>query len=576
MAKGSRKPNIIILLLTVVIAIGSIATITQVVQQQSVLSGIESTNVFLEDFELPTNADNDPVQQIIIQETPLEFEGSTQDQISQFLETIGLAQTETLGVEATIELIDANRESDIQSAFVKIQPLEPELVIVSPDEPIPPERLFIDTDFSVQLADNGINYHQFTGWDVIRAGNVGINVFIGGCEGIENHNGKCARVDGSRRDTTREHNTSTFYGIVKDINISDWTKEGELILRFDYGCSLVSGSEIFAVAQGDTTQKLPLTCSNFRSFEQDVSSVVGSSNILRVKIGGNAISVDNFKLLNFHTNNVQVEGNSVAIREAVELVQGLSLIGTDPFGQVLDLGFIKIGLVAETLNVNERLVFDGTLEARVNDQTFTTHKVTANGRTDMDGKLQLRIEGSEQFVFELNESDFKEGFNTLKFIITDVVANVGDSPNVRTFEYHRPFVVYILDFDVNPDEILAFDQENRAIAVKKNDSTFIACGITGTNGEPNILPPQVRIVDSGFTIANTNPEAGIAQATDRFTGEILSDTEFCSTVPNLPRDTELTFIIDNQFLLVASPTTQSNFFVKCTELGCSSNIGFSS
>ncbi len=578
---GTTTQTKFLLALTIIIAVGSIATIFSVLQSQNILSNIDRVQVFLEDNEIQTNMDNDPIiMQTIIQETPLDFEGSTQDQISQFLELIGLTVTETVNIEASIELLDANQESELQSAFVRIQPLDPQLILVEGFE-VAPERLFVNTDFATQLSDNGLNHHKFSGWDIIRAGNVGINVFIGGCSGIENNNGKCVGVDGARNVDDDVHNFSTFYGIVKDIVISDWTQEGELILRFDYSCSQLTRATIFATVKGDSEKTFQLTCQTFASFEQDVSDVAGTSNVLRVKIGGSAGNPDRFAIRTMQINNVQVEGNSVAIREAIETLQGIGALSIEGIttGQILDLGFIVVELEAITINPNQRIVLDGDLEVRVNDQTVSSHIVTANGRTDENGRIPLSIEGSPTFVLQLDENNFDEGFNTIKLLINDVSTNVGDIPNVRTFEYHIPFVLYILDFNVLPDEILAFDQQNQAISIKINDSTFTACGLSAGENfetEETIFPPVVRIVDNGFTIATTNPQAGIKSITNSITGLVAFDTEFCSTVPELPRDSQLTFVIEDEFIIVDTPAFQKNLFVKCTRNGCSSNIGFES
>lgn len=521
---GTTTQTKILLALTVIIAVGSIATIFSVLQSQNLLSNIERVQVFLEDNEIRTNTDDDPIiQQTIIQETPLNFEGSTQDQISQFLELIGLTVTETVNIEASIELLDANQESELQSAFVRIQPLDPRSVFVGDPEKIAPERLFINTDFATQLSDNGLNHHKFSGWDIIRAGNVGINVFIGGCSGIENNNGKCVGVDGARNVDDDTHNFSTFYGIVKDINISDWTHEGELILRFDYSCSQLLRATIFTTIKGDSEKTFQLTCQTFASFEQDVSDVIGTSNIIRVKIGGSAGNPDRFAIRTMQINNVQVEGNSVAIREAVETLEGIGALSIEGIttGKILDLGFIVVDLEAITVNANERIILDGDLEVRVNDQTISSHIVTANGRTDSNGRIQLSIEGSPTFVLQLDENNFDEGFNTIKLLINNISTNIGDIPNVRTFEYHIPFVLYILDFNVLPDEILAFNQQDQAISIKINDSTFTACGLSAgedLQSQETIFPPIVRIVDNGFTIATTNPQAGLKSITNSITG----------------------------------------------------------
>ena len=134
----------------------------------------------------------------------------------------------------------------------------------------------------------------------------------------------------------------------------------------------------------------------------------------------------------------------------------------------------------------------------------------------------------------------------------------------------------MLEFNVRPDEIVAFNEKDVAISILKNDSTLITCGLSAGDNNPEVLAPSVSIRANGFEFAVTNPVAGKGAITDPISKEVQKDAEFCQTVPQLPRDTELTFKIGNEFFEVFSPVTQSNFFVKCTTLGCSSNIGYSS
>jgi len=100
---------------------------------------------------------------------------------------------------------------------------------------------------------------------------------------------------------------------------------------------------------------------------------------------------------------------------------------------------------------------------------------------------------------------------------------------------------------------------------------LITCGLSAGSdpiAQPEILPPVVSVISGGLTLATTNPESGSNQL------GLGERAEFCGTIPELPRNVVITFKIDNSFFDVNSPATQANYFVKCTDQGCSSNIGF--
>lgn len=561
--------TILVVALTIPITIGSIFGILSFMITAGFIGADASFNEvpapatipFVEDTGTisPEDAEPEPVP-------PEVFVVSQEDLISRFLDTIGVKVTETFGIIAQVELIDANMESQIETSRLAIQPLDPREVIIAPTEEIPVERFFINTDFSTQLNDAGTNHHKFSSWDVIKSGNVPIGVITTpNCAGITDNNGLCIRVVGSKFKDDDVHNTCTFYGLSKIIDISDWTREGAMFFRVDYSAIVPTRAHYDVNINGQNF----LIPAGTGTFEKEVSGLIADGdNTIRIDFGACSGNPDKFRL-DITFNNAQLEGNSVAKRSAIELLQSLTLIQTDG-GNILDLGFIEIDLVGVSLFDNERVVLQADLETRIDDKTISQHQVTAFGNT-VNKQIALRIDGRDSLVLKLDEQFFDEDTtHNFKLVVNEFQVTVGEGIDSRIFEYHRPFVAYLLDFTVDPNKIVAFNQQNKAIEVFVNDSTLKVCGLTsGGTDEPEVLPPVVEINENGFVIARTVPTAG------KFVGEEGTNRQFCSTVPEIPRDSDLLFKINDVFYEKHSPLSQINYFVNCDRTQCTSNVGYS-
>lgn len=599
MVRKGISNNQIILILTIPISIGSIVTIFSFLLTTGLVGGLESDirslsdqveqQPALEDFLAELPVEEDPVgtnatSNIVIEE-PSGFSASDQDLISAFLDAIGIKVTETFGVRADVVLIDSDFEEQFDSSLVKVQPLDPREVILSETPEIDDLRFFVNTDFSRQISDDGLHHHKFTGWDVVKdSGNfAGVPIIVTtttNCANIPN-TGLCVQSIGSKSDDDDTANSSVIYGVSKKIDISDWTREGDLTLAFDWDCNpnfRRSTTSLEVKVQGEFFFKDSVTtCNGLEKYTKELSQIAGNSNDLTIQIGTKVGNPDKFRV-DYKYNNIQLVGNSVIKRiaqETIGLIDGLSIIQNDADQTILDLGIIQTKLFGQTIFDNEKVVLTGDFETRINDKTVTQHQLSASGVTQ--GKtIPIRIDGQDEFFFKLDQQFYEEdSFQKLTFIVNNLIVNVGEGEELRTFEYHTPFTAYLLEFNVRPDEIVAFNEKDVAISVLKNDSKLITCGLSAGDINPEVLPPVVSIRANGFEFAVTNPEAGKGAITDPLTKEVQKDTEFCQTVPQLPRDTELTFNIGNEFFEVFSPVTQKNFFVKCTTNGCSSNIGFS-
>lgn len=593
MAQKNPLKNIVVLL-TVIIALGAIVTITSFLIQIGII------NISLEDKpnllpvagEIPfvQDANAEPEEEDNIPD-PVGFKSSDQDLISAFLDSLGLRVTETFTVNANVRLFDANQKVTIDTSSLKVQPLDPRTVIVAPTDDIPQDRFFINTDFSKQINDAGTNYHRFTGWDWVNEPSsctstgdefqpfincplpdVAITV-TNSCSPFENQK-ICVQVTGNRNCKEKcGFIASYLHGLTKEIDISDWTRDGELIARVDYSCNPASfSSKYWVVVRGTFEKQYELPCVTNGVFKQDVSDVAGIAGKLTFQYGAQATFTKRY-FFDIKFNHPQVIGNSVIKRQAIEAIQSLSIVKNDAEGRILDLGFIETSLIGKTIFDNEKVTVQGVLETRIDDKTISKHQVTASGIT-VNKELPLKIDGQNQFIFSLDEQNFKEdSFHTFKIMLNDFVVNIGEGNQQRTFEYHTPFLVYVLEFNVKAGEIIAYGVDDKAISVLKSDSTFVTCGLSsGENSilEPKVLPPVVSIIQNGFTIATTNPEAG------QNIPNLGKNAEFCSVIPKLPRDTTLTFKINNNFYEKQIPASQTNLFVKCTREGCTSNIGYSS
>ncbi len=589
--------NQILLILTIPITIGAGVTIVSFLATTGIIGGLESDirslsnqvdqQPALEDLlaQLPVAPDpvgvNETVTEIIVVEQPAGFTATDQDLITAFLDAIGVTVTETFGVTSEVNLIDADFVSQIESSFVKIQPLDPREVVLPQAPEIENLRFFINTDFSRQLADNGRNYHKFSGWNIVNdfggASSIPVTMTTTtNCGSIPN-TGLCVQTVGSKNDDDKTANGSVLHGFTKTIDLSDWTREGELVFNLDYNCNefFHRSSQMRIIVKGDTSSETRFTCDDGKHTEE-ISGLIGNSNSVTIQFGGQALSVDKFRM-DYKFNNVQVIGNSIIKRmaqETISLIDGLSIVQNNQDQTILDLGIIEVKLIGDTIFDNEKVVLQGDFETRINDATISQHQLTANGFSQAN-KIPIKIDGQDSFFFKLDEQFYgTDTFNKLTFIVNNMIVNVGEGEELRTFEYHIPFVAYLLEFNVRPNEIVAFNEEDLAISVLKNDSTLITCGLSAGDINAEVLPPAVNIIANGFTLGTTNPDAGKGAIRDPLTSEIQKDAEFCQTFPNLPRNTEITYKIGNEFFEVFSPVTQANYFVKCTTSGCSSNIGY--
>lgn len=581
----------IVLILTVVIAIGSIATITTFLIQLGFIDiGLAEKPAFVPVVaEIPFVSNIDNSTDEIIEE-PLGFKSSDQDLISAFLDSLGLRVTETFSVDASVRLFDANQKVTVETSTLKVQPLDPRTVITAPTSDISQGRFFINTDFSKQVNDAGTKYHQFTGWDIVNepkectgantefpTGCPLPNIVItttSSCSAFENQK-VCVLVQGARSCSENCGSTgSILHGLSKEIDISDWTRQGELIAKVDYSCNPLQqrSSQYWAVVKGEFSKRYSLPCVTNGVFKQDISELVGDSNKITFQFGAQATNTHKYTISALF-NDPQVIGNSVIKRQAIELIKQLSIVTNDQEQRILDLGFIETSLTGQTIFDNEKVSLQGKMEVRIDDKTITEHAVTGNGVT-VDKKIPLRIDGQDKFIFSLDKQNFQtDSFHTFKLMLNHFVVNVGEGDKLRTFEYHTPFLAYLLEFNVKSGEILAYGVNDKAVSVPKSDSTLVTCGLSSGEDsikEPLVLPPVVNIIQNGFTIATTNPQAGLSKP------DLAKNAEFCSIIPNLPRDTNLTFKIGNNFYEKFSPASQTNFFVKCTRTGCSSNIGYTS
>jgi len=590
--------NQILLILTIPITIGAVVTIVSFLATTGIVGGLESDirslsnqvdqQPALEDLlaQLPVAPDPPPtgqnVTQEIIIEQPAGFTATDQDLISAFLDAIGVTVTETFGITSQVNLIDADFENQIESSFVKIQPLDPREVILPQAPDVENIRFFINTDFSRQLADNGRNYHKFSGWDIVNdfggASSIPVTMTTTtNCGSIPN-TGLCVQTVGSKNDDDKTANGSVLHGFTKTIDLSDWTREGNLVFNLDYNCNEFfyrGATQMRIIVSADMSSETRFACADGHHTEE-ISDLIGNSNSVTIQFGGQTNSVDKFRM-DYKFNNAQVIGNSIIKRmaqETISLIDGLSIVQNNQDQTILDLGIIEVKLIGDTIFDNEKVVLTGDFETRINDATISQHQLTANGFSQAN-KIPIRIDGQDSFFFKLDEQFYgTDTFNKLTFIVNNMVVNLGEGDELRTFEYHIPFVAYLLEFNVRPNEIVAFNEEDLAISVLKNDSTLITCGLSAGDINPEVLPPAVNVIANGFTLTTTNPDAGKGALRDPLTGEIQKDAEFCQTVPNLPRNTEITYKIGNEFFEVFSPVTQANYFVKCTTNGCSSNIGY--
>ncbi len=244
--RGGLSNNQILLILTIPITVGSVVTILSFLLTTGVIGGLESDirslsdqvdqQTALEDFLAQLPVDQiDPVGSnttTVVMEQPAGFSASDQDIISAFLDAIGIKVTETFAIKSNVVLIDSDFEEQIESSLVKVQPLDPREVLLSETPEIDDLRFFVNTDFSRQISDNGLNHHKFTGWDVVndfgRSASIPVVITTTtNCASVPN-TGLCVQVVGSKSNDDDTANGSVIHGVSKKIDLSDWTREGDL------------------------------------------------------------------------------------------------------------------------------------------------------------------------------------------------------------------------------------------------------------------------------------------------------------------------------------------------------------
>jgi len=550
---------------------------------------ITTTQEQLEDIDLVIPDAEKLGTQSVLEEAPELFEVSIQDPIEQLLDElsevgIGEGVTEKFGITTNVILLDSNQEQFLSEGFLAVEPIDPRTTVIIEPELVPretPVRFFIDTDFASQLTDDGKNYHQFSGFVPVADGNAPVSFqFTRSCGGIVEHNNGCVRVFARNSCDDSDENKCpdyfrSFFGFGKGVNISDWTQERPLKVAFDYSVEGLQRNIQYLARVNGVQFVLPPVATGH--FEKDVTDIlctqtaqgVNCQDSVILEFGLNPLNSDKYNgQITF--NNAQVFGPSVIKRDAIEVLEQLSIVSAG--GQILDLGFIQIGLEGVTVNPDQKTILEGFLEIRLDGETINTSRLSANGRSSMiDNTIPISIEGRPNLAFTLADENFVTGFHDFKVILRDITVNLGEQETTRTFEYHKSFVGYLLDFNFNGDTFVAFNSDNRAIEVFTNDSTLKTCGVTEGLGLPEVKPPVVQVIDQGFTIITTNPDAG------KFESDIIEKTDrvYCSLYPNLPRDTDLLIKINEDFFTINSPVSQKNFDVTCDRTGCTSNVGYS-
>lgn len=520
------------------------------------------------------------------------FADSTQNPLEILLDDlsavgIGEGVTEKFLIAPKIILLDANQEQQLFESTLIIEPLDPRTTIIIEPEFVEREtvtRFFIDDDFSRQTNIEGTKHHQWTGWEKLVQGNNPAMSwqFVRECAGIVKHNDACLRMFASR-DCIDTDNfkcpafQNGFYGFFKVADISDWTLERPLKFGFDYS---VQGKQrniqYLAQINGEKFVLAPTATGHFEVDATDIlcdqtAQSVQCDNFISVGMGLNPLNNDHINGI-IYFNNAFVSGPSVAKREAISLLEELTLFTLE--GKILDLGFIQVSLDGVSVNPNEKIVLQGIMEIRLDDKTVDSKRLSATGITSQNtNSISINIEGRPSLAFSLDDENFEEGFHDFKIIIKDFTVNIGEGSDTRTFEYHKTFVVYILEFVFNGDQFVAFGEDSIAISVFKNDSTLKTCGLTQglDSTEPEVKPPVVQVLEQGFTIITTNPDAGKFPEDD--TGK--TNRIYCSIYPNMPRDSNLLFKVNQEFFEVTSPASQKNWDVTCNRQGCTSNFGYS-
>lgn len=533
-------------------------------------------------------------QNSVIQGAPELFQESTQDPLEILIDevttTTGIGEpvTEKFLIAPKIILLDANQAQQLSEVTLIIEPLDPRTTVdIEPTLVEPPTviRKFIDIDFSTQISIDGKNHHQWSGWEKYVDGNNPSPSwqFTRSCGQIVNHNDGCVMIQihrGDCKNTTTTQCpafTNILYGFFRVADISDWTLGRPLKVGFDYS---VQGTtrDVQYIAQINGKQFIldPVPTGHFEVDATDVlcettGQSVQCDDTITVVMGLNPLRSRNTDGQIFF-NNAFVSGPSVAKREALNTLEQLTLFSTG--GKILDLGFIQVSLDGVTVNPNEKIVLEGVMEIRLDDKTVDTKRLAATGTTSSNtNSIPISIEGRPSLAFSLDDELFTEGFHDFKIVLRDFIVNIGEGTETRTFEYHKNFIAYILEFNFNGDQFVAFGEDNMAISVFKNDSTLKTCGLTEglESTEPEVKPPVVQVLDQGFTIIKTNPDAGMFQRDiDEKTNRV-----YCSIYPNVPRDTALLFKVNDKFFDVISPASQKNWDVTCNRLGCTSNFGYS-
>ncbi len=531
--------------------------------------------------------------QSILEGVPELFEPSTQDPLEILLDElavdgIGEGVTEKFLLAPRIILLNADEGQTLTETILIVEPLDPRTTVEVPPTLVEPEtalRRFVDTDFSSQLSVDGKNYHSFSGWERFIQGNhPSVSwQFQRSCGSIPDHNNGCVRMYVHRDCVDPDDGPKCpafqngMYGFFRVVDISDWTQERPMKVGFDYSVTDRQRNVQYLARINGQQFTLPPVASGH--FEIDATDILCTTTTQSTQCDDDLIIAFGLNVLNndhvdgsIYFNNAFAEGNSVIKREAIGILEQLTIFGSG--GEILDFGFIQVALEGVTVNPNEKIVLQGIMEIRLDDVTVDTKRLSALGSTSVDtNSIPISIEGRPSLSFTLDDETFTDGFHDFKIVLRDIIVNVGEGTDTRTFEYHKSFLAYILDFTFNGDQFVAFGEDNIAISVFKNDSTLKTCGLTQglDSTEPEVKPPVVQVLEQGFTIITTVPDAG------KFEQDEIEKTNriYCSIYPNVPRDTDLLFKINDDFFDVVSPGSQKNWDVTCDRTGCTSNFGYS-
>lgn len=251
---------------------------------------------------------------------------------------------------------------------------------------------------------------------------------------------------------------------------------------------------------------------------------------------------------------------------------------TDQQGHYLDLGNVQLGFTA-LVNNDAKITLVGSFDVYLDDQLRRSGQFTGQGTTT-NKILQLSLLNKPAYTFTFSDEG-KTWMNGTQHIfrvmIHDVTATVDDGTNSYSFKENNPSIAYILVMTLDSSKTTVIGYDNQATAIFKTDDTVQTCGrypvlVGHSYGQTSedvwsyegaSSSPSLTVYDNGYQIAHIDGTI-VSNVASSLPSTSSNGKTFCSSVGNIPRDSDITIRSGTQSWITHTLITQQDLKIDCS------------